>query len=225
MYNLSFREKALIWSKYINLFRNGHPSIGKLNDADYAIVLSFGRITISNEDFFYVIKNLPRCKDNILSFDELIKTFDFDSGISNIEIAKECYLILKKYRIKIFVQWEVAFEMYRLHPQNYKNFDKLIVSIWPETDKKNFTTMDVLQQIKTKVSEDSLKQPILIANNWMSIRAALLVKKQIGTFPVLTPLDCSSFNLEAIQKWVNSYSRWIVYETLTRMHHFLFKWI
>ena len=221
MYKIAFWEKVKIWFKYINVFSPGHPPSGHPDHADLIIAQAFGRTMFSDKYLPVIMGDLPTCQNNILSFKILI-TQTFDSGEPNIEIAKECYRIVEKHSIPLYAQWEIAFEMFKLDPEKYTKLDDLINPIWPIAHKDSFTTNDVLEKI---MNINHFNNPILIANNWMSIRAALLIKKRMLTYPTLINTDCSSFNPCSTQAWTRDYHRWVFKETLVRIHHLIFRWV
>ena len=225
MYKVSRGEKAKLCLKYINIFTPGHPPLGYPNRADCVIAQAFGRTMFTDSDISIILGCLNIESDPIDSFETLTTEDSFDSGKPNIELAEECYRVLEEYKIPIFAQWEVAFEMYKLDPNKYSRLEEMIFPIWPDSNTKSFTTNDVLNKIKENMKENHLKNPLLVANNWMSIRAAFLIKKRIGTYPVLTHLGCNSFNPESTQKWTRNYLNWVFKEFFVRIHHLLFRWV
>ncbi len=225
MIKLSFSQAVKLWIKYFNIFSSGHPLLMYPNYADCIIAQTFGRTMYEDKDISAIIACLPTRTDTIGSLEGLMK-LSFDSGKPNVEIAKACYFYLEKYGTKkLYAQWEVAFEMFKLDREKYIHLRKTIIPIWPDVNTKSFTSNDLLKQIKGEMKKYHLEDPLLIANNWMSIRAALLIKKRIGTYPVLAHLNCNSFNPQSTQKWTRNYICWISKESLVRIHHYVLRWV
>jgi len=139
----------------------------------------------------------------------------FKPGKSNRVIAHYCIEKSEGIR-KIYAQWEVAMEIFRIEPGLYNG--GLLRTIWPKPGASYITTKEVkIDSVKMMV-EDGLSDPLEIAHHGMWPRAMLIIHK-LGVAPAPFIRRIPWTGQKSGQPKTAKWSSWVPYETLVRIHH------
>ena len=134
---------------------------------------------------------------------------------------------MDRYGIKqAIVQWEVGFALWHVYPEWFK--EQPITSIWPSS-RGYFSAKKVISKSIELMREKGLSKPIELAHRRMSARTFLLVKKILGSSPIIAGRfadeTVDSFDVLSVQRWTKNWQRWIIREALARIHHLIIGWV
>ncbi len=209
----AIREIGL-WIRYCCVWP-GLPPRGNPADADCIVVQAFGRNSQTDAELRTIAELRQRSRTDLLAI-EALHNFGFDAGTPNDELARECEAVMNRYpKMVAIVQWEVAAGFdWRWCRSNSRR----IICIWPGREGYLSTTI-VLKQTHGIMLSQHLKCPIQLAHRRHIVRAFMIARKILGTTPIVLWQGTRSFDRWSVQFWTRSWYRWVVRETLTRVHH------
>lgn len=213
-----------LWLRY-PLCWLGLKRLGRYDDAEAIIALAFGRQKVTDENLGQVAIFRQRFGQangaNHQAIDALCQK-GFDPGRLNYKLATEVQKTMARGRRSCYLQWEVAAA---LDPDWYQLNWRWIKVIWPQPGSIELSARDLLLAIKDEVAKRQEKSAAIIAHQGMIVRAALLVKRQLGLEPIIPEQDVAEFDRDSVQPWTRRRRSWLWRETRCRIHHLLHRWI
>lgn len=194
------------------------PASIDLREGDVIFVQAFGRNTFSESSVFAVGVMSGEISDDERTL-EWLESHNFDPGIPNKKLAQRTRELMEKYEIPAIVQWEVAaaFEK-RWYLQNKKR----IICIWPPEERNAyFDTTKVKMRSLEYAKEYGWESPIEVAHAMQITRAALIIEKLSGKFPLIPNSLPDDFDKKSVQWWTRNIWVWLARESLGRIHHLI----
>jgi hypothetical protein len=216
-----------LWFRYFLLWP-GAPVTGDPNDADSILVQAFGRNSVADTDLHRIRKNRDNCG---FDYEMILKLRGggCDPGLPNRQLAKICMHLVEKHRLTAIVQWEVAVAF---DPAWYGKWRENIFCLWPpKKPGEYFTTKEVKEDSVRMMKKLGKKNPIELAHRRQIVRAALILKKILrregfsNTVPIIVTGQPDSFDANSVQIWTRNPARWLLRESLARIHHLVFRYI
>ncbi len=207
------------------LFRYMFPPLGArksrdLYKGDVVFAQAFGRNTFPDSSVFAVGVMFDEFEDDEKTL-EWLKSHDFDPGIPNKEIAKVTKELMTRYFIPAVVQWEVAAAF---DTEWYLQNKKRIVCIWPTKEQNTyFNTNEVITLSLQAAEKLGRSNPIEVAHKMQILRAALIIKKLSGKFPLIPDDLPKSFDRKSFQWWTRTIWACLFREIPVRIHHIITK--
>ncbi len=205
------------------LFRYMFPSLGArksrdLYKGDVIFAQAFGRNTFPDSSVFAVGVMFDEFEDDEKTL-EWLRSHDFDPGIPNKEIAKAVKELMTRYFIPAIVQWEIAAAF---DTEWYRENKKRITCIWPTKERNTYFNTNEVNVLSLQAAEKlGRSNPIEVAHKMQIQRAALIIKKLSGKFPLIPDDIPKSFDEKSLQWWTRTIWACMFREIPTRMYHIL----
>lgn len=205
------------------LFRYMIPLFGarKSRDmykGDVVFAQAFGRNTFSDGSVFAAGVMFSELEDDEKTL-AWLKSRDFDPGIPNKKLAEITKELMIQHFIPAIVQWEIAAAF---ETEWYTHNKKRIVCIWPSQEGRNYLDTEKVINLSLQAAKKlGYSNPIEVAHTMQSMRAALIIRKLSGKFPLIPDNLPSIFDKKSIQWWTRNIWAWTFRETFTRIHHIL----
>ncbi len=152
-----------------------------------------------------------------------LKSYNFNPGLPNIQLAKQVMELMKKYSLSAVVQWEIALAM---DGEFYEEHQDQIFIVWPpKICKKGFNSKQVLEATIMIMDNHDFNVPILVAHKLHIKRVVALWGAMVEEKPIIVNQKVFCFDSNSIQKWTRSKQAWKRKEFLVRIHHLLLGWV
>lgn len=201
------------WLRYCLPFWPGLPHVGKMWDADCAIVLAFGR-NHYHDGNLHLVRAIRDLKGDDRQAIGHFRAMGFDPGDSNRGLARAMELICWDLGCGLIPQWEVAVAF----DESYRLWGDRVRTLWPP-DRGYYDTDRVLCDALSVMKREGWKTPLLIAHDWQMPRAFLQLKKLLGRPPIVMPVTDSNgdkitsrFDLHSVQLWTRHPLLWLARE-------------
>ncbi len=212
-----------VWFFYFFPFWAWCPEIGEPEDADCILVRAFGRNQIDDDELGTKILRIRSMSDgdNKRAFDRL-RRGGFLSGAFNDEVALQLFLYVLDTSHVLILQWEVAFSMFNLSEEWYRDNEHRIVVLWPPKS-GYFSTYEVKKASVEEMRKRGLSCPLEVAHPAMIVRAVMIIWR-LGANPIVSPSkQLWVWDGGSVQPWTRGFGLWLIREVLGRVHHIVFR--
>jgi len=210
---------------------------GKTGDADFVCPQAFGRNTWTDEEIAEemakLFNDLGGSRDQDRAMEKLAE-INFDPGIVNIFLARECYTLAKELKRNgkkpwIIGQWEVIFALIATEREWYKQNRFFIIAILPKLSGEYLGTRGLLFEAKEIARSFGLKHPVIVGQAEHLARCVELAKRVFGEDRIVVPrvddvMKEYSFDPFSKQPQTTGKLVWRWYEFRARWHHLLHGW-
>ncbi|NTW15432.1 MAG: hypothetical protein HGA38_03605 [Candidatus Moranbacteria bacterium] len=213
-----------------SLLPEPYSTAQKAETYDCVIPQAYGRNTFENRVLPMIRKRRDDFGSDIAMF-RWLHDQGFDSGEPNRFISESCYQAVELLgrHVPVIGQWEVMFALWKAYPQWYESNTNTLVAIWPaECGRQN--TYELLLEAMEVCKTRNVSVPLIPAAPQHTPRTFFLAKKIFGTSPAVVkryPDEDPNhwYDPKSVQWQTRSERLWLLYESLSRIHHHLFGWL
>jgi hypothetical protein len=199
------------------------PNIGELNEVNAIIALSFGRNSFPDKGLGRRLADFgARKRPDTEVFQELNEA-GFDPGTPNNVIAGlVCQAVSGIEKpIPTYLQWEVAYSVWKHRPQDYQLRGRQYKVAWPGPDSNEFRTTDVMAYAyssATLLRPRSMVHPLIVAHKHQIARVVAIGWK-MGLEVVVHDNNVSEWDRQSTQAYTRRPSLFIPREIVGRLVH------
>ena len=219
--NISLSDRLELMLSYANIVPGTFPkkphTIAPIANNDATFTQAFGRDSVTDKELVDIKDMRLQLADDTAMM-HYLDSINFKPGPSNDALAESVHTILTRENPnEQMIQWEVAYSLWKNHPDTYQRFKDYLHVLWPNRD--FYPTFEVKSDSIKAMDMVGAYNPAELAHGDMMVRALGIISKQ-GV--IADPIDAAiPFDQYSTQPHVRNKTAWVTREFLTRGEHIL----